>query len=240
MSHTDENWQDLVRALHVRPDQSQETSGCAGLAITNRLLLEAVEFMDQNAKLLEKHSQRLDALEETQQGHAVDHDSYRERLDALDKQVELLPAYINVQQAHAACIDADRKRLDALEAQGAAHARELAQHCLALKTGQRVCGDGDLFNAIGARLDALEQERQTGMSAPPEPIGQAWVYREDNGQVWLNTLIVETTTNALPTATAACKACAGNLFYPGDPPPGRPVLVNLVPVESDERKDASA
>ena len=189
MSHTDENWRDLVRALHDRPDNSQETYGCAALAMTNKLLAEAVEFMHQNAKLLEKHAGRLNMLDEGQQGDAVDHESHRKRLD-------------------------DH------------HDRLIAQR---------------------KRLDAMEEGRQTGMSAPPEtqqatetpePIGQAWVCLA-GGQFWWDTL----EPGGDGAAHDACIEVARKLFYPDPLPPGKAVLVNLVPVPvepADEGKDASA
>ena len=187
MSNADENWRNLVRALHAHADHSQETKthGCAALAVTNKLLAETVGFLHQNANLLEKHKQRLDAL---------------------DKQVELLPAYIRVQTAHAACIDADRKRLDAME-------KELAQ----------------------GRGDAEEEGEQGKAAEQPEPIGQAWVYRSDGETFW-GTLVGGGGT----IARQACLTQVACVFHPAELPPGRAVLVNLVPVgEGEELRDES-
>ncbi len=94
--------------------------------------------------------------------------------------------------------------------------------------------DGEVakaFQQLADRLDALEQGRQTGMSAPPEcqqatekpkRIGQAWVFWGCD-QWWWDTLEPGGDT----AARNACYNRAIKLFEPSDPPRGKLVLVNL-------------
>ena len=244
----------------TEPDPTQK-SWWAALAATNKLLAAAVEFMHRKAKLLvehatrlEEHGGRLTVLAQAQRLGEKRLDKHHDRLLADRKRMDGIESRLGGTDAEVAtAFQQLADRLDGSENALSGHTGTLNAHRLraAVSIEERLDAiDKELAQRRG---DAEEEEGQAevpkgrercmvlkpGLAIPrPEPIGQAWVYKCDDGTYRPDTVIFPACEAG---AAWTCVICANHLAHPNVRPKGHAALVNLVPVYSDnEQKEPNA